>query len=69
MNDDDSTSYLKKNKAGYTATPVAYGWAGAVIVKVTRAFGRERYAQKAQKGRKSEKGTNQPTDQSTDIMG
>ena len=28
-------------KAGYTATPVAYGWAGAVLEKVTRAFGQE----------------------------
>ena len=30
----------KKNKAGYTATPVACGWAGAVI-EVTRSFGQE----------------------------
>ena len=29
------------NKAGYTATPVACGWAGAVLEKVTRAFGQE----------------------------
>ena len=28
------------NKAGYTATPVACGWAGAVI-EVTRSFGQE----------------------------
>ena len=28
----------KKNRAGYTATPVAYQWAGAVV-EVTRAFG------------------------------
>ena len=27
-------------KAGYTATPVACGWAGAVI-EVTRSFGQE----------------------------
>ena len=26
-----------ENKAGYTATPVACGWAGAVLEKVTRA--------------------------------
>ena len=32
---------LEKNKAGYTATPVAFGWAGAVIEKVTRRFGQE----------------------------
>ena len=29
-----------KNKAGYTATPVACGWAGASI-EVTRSFGQE----------------------------
>ena len=31
----------RKNKAGYTATPVACGWAGAVLEKVTRAIGQE----------------------------
>ena len=31
---------VAKNKAGYTATPVACGWAGAVI-EVTRSFGQE----------------------------
>ena len=30
-----------KNKAGYTATPVARGWAGAVIGKVKWAYGQE----------------------------
>ena len=30
----------KKNKAGYTATPVACGWAGAII-EVSRTFGQE----------------------------
>ena len=30
-----------KSKAGYTASPVACGWAGAVIEKVTWAFGQE----------------------------
>ena len=39
----------KENKAGYTATLVACGWAGAVLEKVTRASGQEPYAQKAQK--------------------
>ena len=29
-----------KNKAGFTATPVACGWAGAII-EVTRSFGQE----------------------------
>ena len=27
--------FFKENKAGYTATPVACGWAGAVIQEVT----------------------------------
>ena len=29
------------NKAGYTATEVACGWAGAVIKMVNKAFGQE----------------------------
>ena len=33
------------NKAGYTATPVACGWAGAVKEKVTRAIWQEGLAQ------------------------
>ena len=32
---------LSINKAGYTATPVACGWAGAIF-EVTGAFGQER---------------------------
>ena len=60
---------MKKNKAGYPTTPVACGWAGAVLEKVTRAFGEEQKAQKAQKWQKSKKGTNQPTDRRTDIAG
>ena len=36
----DKHLYLLLNKAGYTATPVACGWAGAVI-EVTRSFGQE----------------------------
>ena len=31
---------LKRNKAGYTATPVACGWAGAII-EISGAFGQE----------------------------
>ena len=48
------------NKAGYTVTLVACGWAGAVLEKVTRASGQELYAQKAQKRQKSKKGTDGP---------
>ena len=33
-----------RNKAGYTATPVACKWAGAVLEKVTRASGQEPFA-------------------------
>ena len=32
---------IELNKAGYTETPVACSWAGAVLEKVTRAFGQE----------------------------
>ena len=37
------------NKAGYTATLVACGWAGALLEKVNRASGQKPYSQKAQK--------------------
>merc|ERR1719282_506351 len=40
--------YYYDNKAGYTATPVACGWAGAVI-EVTRSFGQEQWSQKSKK--------------------
>ena len=36
---------LRENKAGYTATPVACGWAGAII-EVSEAFGQEQYGKK-----------------------
>ena len=39
-NDSVSSASPKRNKANYTATPVACGWAGAVI-EVTRSFGQE----------------------------
>ena len=35
----------RNNKAGYTATPVACGWAGA-IVEVSEALGQAQYGQK-----------------------
>ena len=38
----------KENKAGYTATLVASGWAGAVL-EITTVSGKEPYAQKATK--------------------
>ena len=56
------------NKAGYTATPVACGWAGAVKEKVTGVFGQVGLAQKAQKKKKRKKGdrpTNSPMDGQT----
>ena len=56
----------KSNKAGYMATLVACGWAGAVLEKVTRASGQEPYAKKAQKCQRRKNGTDWPTDQSTD---
>ena len=55
--------------AGYTASLVACGRAGAVLEKVTRASGQEPYAQTAQKRRKSTKGTDQLIDRPTNIGG
>ena len=51
------------NKAGYKATLVACGWAGAVLEKVTRGSGQEPYVQKAQKRQKVKR---EPTDRPTD---
>ena len=42
----------KRNKAGYTATLVACGWAEAIF-EVSGAFGQEQFSQKPQKRRKS----------------
>ena len=42
------------NKAGYTATPVACGWAGAII-EVTPSFWQEQWGQKPQKKKKKNK--------------
>ena len=55
------------NKAGYTATLVACGWA-AVLEKVTRASGQEPYAQKAQKCKNSIKATDRPTDRLSGVQ-
>ena len=41
MEEAKNRIFSEKNKAGYTATPVVCGWAGAVLEKVTRAFGQE----------------------------
>ena len=32
---------VDQNEAGYKATLVTYGWAGAELKKVTRAYGQE----------------------------
>ena len=48
------------NKAGYTATLVACGWAGAVLEKVTRASGRKQYAQLVIQGSHMVSGTRCP---------
>ena len=54
------------NKARYTATPVACGWAGAIF-EVSGAFWQERYSQKNPKRRKSKVWwTDGPTDGRTD---
>ena len=57
---------LLQNKAGYTATPVACGWAG-VVIEVTRSFGQEQWSQTSQKPKKSKVWpTDGPTDGPTD---
>ena len=61
--------FPEKNKAGYMATLVACGWAGAVIDKATGVFWQGQLAQNAKKRRKSEKRHNQRTDQRTDKAG
>ena len=40
-----------KNKAGYTATQVACGWAGAIF-KASPSFGQEQLGQRPQKPKK-----------------
>ena len=45
MNQENYDFKKKKNKAGYTATPVACGWAGAIF-EVIRPFGQEQYGQR-----------------------
>ena len=44
--------FFYKNKAGYTATPVGCGWAGAIF-EVSRVFGQEQHSQKPNKQQKS----------------
>ena len=48
------------NKAGYKTTPVAFGWAEAVIDRVTRAFGRSGKLKKLKNAKK--KVSERPTD-------
>ena len=59
-----------KNKAGYTATPVACGWAGAIF-EVTRPFGQEHWGHKNEitKKVKRDQPTNRPTDRQTNKAG
>ena len=53
---------MKRNKAGYTATPVACGWAGAVI-ELLKHLGKSSEAKDRKNIKKAKWGpTNQPTD-------
>ena len=55
-----------KNKAGYTAAPVACGWAGTIF-GVSGAFGQEQHGQKTHKRRKIQVWrTNRRTDRRMD---
>ena len=58
-----TSTWAHFNKAEYTATLVACGWAGAVLEKVTRASGQEPYAQSSKNAEKVKRG---PTEQSSD---
>ena len=42
-------------KAGYTATPVACGWAGAMLEKAARAIGQDPWSSKLKKLKNSKK--------------
>ena len=55
---------IKINKAGYTDTPVASGWAGAIF-DVDRAFGHEQLA-KYRKNIKKQSKMDGPMDRQTD---
>ena len=56
----------KINKAGYMATPVACRGAGAVLEKVTGAFGGSSKLKKLKNAKKVKRGpTDRPTDQPT----
>ena len=47
-----SNHSLLKNKAGYTATPVACGWEGAIF-EVSGTFGQAQHSQKPHKRQKT----------------
>ena len=56
-------------KLGYTATPVACGWAGAIF-ELTRAFRQEQYGQRIKNTREGKMWpTDQPTNRLTDKAG
>ena len=48
---------IYSNKAGYTASPVACGWAGAIF-EVTREFGQEHEAKDRKDIKKKVKNSN-----------
>ena len=48
------------------ATPVTCRWTGAVKEKATREFGQGQWAKELKNAKKSEMGTNQPTNGWTD---
>ena len=58
---------ISAKKSGYTATPVACGWVGAIF-EVTIAFGQEQWGQRPQKNKKIkfDGRTDGPTDRRTD---
>ena len=51
-NNSNNNNNFNYNKAGYTSTPVACRWAGAIF-ELTRAFGQEKYSQRIKNMKKS----------------
>ena len=56
---------IDKNKAGYTATLVACGWAGAVF-ELLKHLGKCSEAKDSKNMKKSKMGTDRPTDRPTE---
>ena len=59
--DFHAVASFPENKAGNTATPVACGWAGAVLKRSTEHLGRSSRLKKLKNAEKVKRGTDRPT--------